>query len=233
VSRGTSDTLRQAVKDLFGFQWQVDAIVDPSQNPGAQVSPGVQVLTPTRRGLTGTVELGRRLQERLNPADPDKIEHWAGTSVFRIGDKVMPVRNDPNKGSSGIFNGTTAVVSDLDPQSRTMQLRTDDGDIAVYDFDELDDLLHAYAISVHRSQGSEYPYVVAPLTTETGPLMLYRNLLYTLVTRARRLVVLVGQRRALEIAVHNAGRDRNTALARRLQTLLDGGPARFGPGGDS
>lgn len=182
----------------------------------------VQVLAATRRGATGTVELGRRLQERLNPADPDKAEHWAGTSVFRIGDKVMPIRNDPNKGSAGIFNGTTAVVSDLDPQSRTVQLRTDDGDIAVYDFDELDDLLHAYAISVHRSQGSEYPYVVAPLTTETGPLMLYRNLLYTLVTRAQKLVVLVGQRRALEIAVHNAGRARNTALAQRLQAVLDG-----------
>jgi exodeoxyribonuclease V alpha subunit len=181
----------------------------------------VQVLAPTRRGVTGTVELGRRLQERLNPADPDKNEHWAGASVFRIGDKVMPIRNDPNKGSSGIFNGTTAVVSGLDPQSRTVQLRTDDGDFAVYDFEELDDLLHAYAISVHRSQGSEYPYVVAPLTTETGPLMLYRNLLYTLVTRARKLVVLVGQRRALEIAVHNAGRDRNTALAQRLQSVLD------------
>jgi len=171
--------------------------------------------------VTGTVELGRRLQERLNPADPDKNEHWAGASVFRIGDKVMPIRNDPNKGSAGIFNGTTAVVSGLDPQSRTVQLRTDDGDFAVYDFEELDDLLHAYAISVHRSQGSEYPYVVAPLTTETGPLMLYRNLLYTLVTRARKLVVLVGQRRALEIAVHNAGRDRNTALAQRLQAVLD------------
>lgn len=181
----------------------------------------VQVLAPTRRGVTGTVELGRRLQERLNPADPDKSEHWAGAAVFRIGDKVMPIRNDPNKGSSGIFNGTTAIVSGLDPQSRTVQLRTDDGDFAVYDFEELDDLLHAYAISVHRSQGSEYPYVVAPLTTETGPLMLYRNLLYTLVTRARKLVVLVGQRRALEIAVHNAGRDRNTALAQRLQAVLD------------
>lgn len=181
----------------------------------------VQVLAPTRRGVTGTVELGRRLQEHLNPADPDKAEYWAGTSVFRIGDKVMPIRNDPNKGSSGIFNGTTAVVSGLDPQSRTVQLRTDDGDFAVYDFDELDDLLHAYAISVHRSQGSEYPYVVAPLTTESGPLMLYRNLLYTLVTRARKLVVLVGQRRALEIAVHNASRDRNTALARRLEAELD------------
>jgi exodeoxyribonuclease V alpha subunit len=181
----------------------------------------VQVLAPSRRGVTGTVELGRRLQERLNPADPDKAEYWAGTSVFRIGDKVMPIRNDPNKGSSGIFNGTTAVVSGLDTQSRTVQLRTDDGDIAVYDFDELDDLLHAYAISVHRSQGSEYPYVVAPLTTETGPLMLYRNLLYTLVTRARKLVVLVGQRRALEIAVHSASRDRNTALARRFEAELN------------
>ena len=186
------------------------------------VPPGdVQVLAPTRRGLCGTVALGRSIQERLNPAAPERAEHWAGTTVFRVGDRVMPIRNNPDKGSAGVFNGTVATVSGLDLQGRTLHLRTDDGDLAVYDFEELDDLLHAYAISVHRSQGSEYPCVVAPLTTESGPLMLHRNLLYTLVTRAKRTVVLVGQRRALEIAVHNAGRSRNTALAHRLGALLE------------
>ena len=181
----------------------------------------VQVLAPTRRGYCGTVALGRAIQERLNPAAEDKTEHWSGTSVFRVGDRVMPIKNNPDKGSAGIFNGTVAVIRGIDPQGRLVTLSTDDGDIAVYDFDELDQLLHSYAISIHRSQGSEYPYVVAPLVTEAGSLMLHRNLLYTMVTRAKKTIVVVGQRRALEIAVHNAGRARDTALALRLETSLE------------
>jgi exodeoxyribonuclease V alpha subunit len=98
----------------------------------------------------------------------------------------MPIRNNPDKGSAGVFNGTVATITGIDPQGRLVTLRTDDSDIAVYDFDELDQLLHAYAISVHRSQGSEYPYVVAPLLTEAGTLMLHRNLLYTMVTRTKK-----------------------------------------------
>ncbi|MEY9932627.1 exodeoxyribonuclease V alpha subunit [Catenulispora sp. GP43] len=185
----------------------------------------VQVLAPTRRGHCGTVALGRAIQERLNPAAEDKTEYWSGTSVFRVGDRVMPIKNNPDKGSAGVFNGTIAVISGIDPQGRLVTLRTDDGDIAVYDFDELDQLLHSYAVSIHRSQGSEYPYVVAPLVTEAGSLMLHRNLLYTMVTRAKKTIVVVGQRRALEIAVHNAGRARDTALALRLETLLEAGAA--------
>lgn len=192
--------------------------------PAKQNAPhgDVQVLAPTRRGLCGTIALGRAIQDVLNPANPDLAEYWAGTTVFRVGDRVMPIKNDPDKGSSGIFNGTVGTVAALDVQARTLQLRTDDGDVAVYDFEELDELLHAYAISVHRSQGSEYAHLVAPLVTEAGPLMLHRNLLYTLITRAKKTVVLVGQRRALELAVHNAGRTRNTALAQRLEALLEG-----------
>ncbi|WP_194892021.1 SF1B family DNA helicase RecD2 [Catenulispora pinisilvae] len=181
----------------------------------------IQVLAPTRRGYCGTVALGRAIQERLNPAAEDKTEYWSGTSVFRVGDRVMPIKNNPDKGSAGIFNGTVAVIRGIDPQGRLVTLSTDDGDIAVYDFDELDQLLHSYAISIHRSQGSEYPYVVAPLVTEAGSLMLHRNLLYTMITRAKKTIVVVGQRRALEIAVHNAGRARDTALALRIETALE------------
>ncbi|MBS2531394.1 ATP-dependent RecD-like DNA helicase [Catenulispora sp. NF23] len=187
----------------------------------------VQVLAPTRRGYCGTVALGRAIQERLNPAAEDKAEYWSGTSVFRVGDRVMPIRNNPDKGSAGVFNGTVAVIRGIDPQGRLVTLHTDDGDIAVYDFDELDQLLHSYAISIHRSQGSEYPYVVAPLVTEAGALMLHRNLLYTMVTRAKKTIVVVGQRRALEIAVHNAGRARDTALALRLETALEASETSF------
>ncbi|MDF5758331.1 ATP-dependent RecD-like DNA helicase [Spongiactinospora sp. TRM90649] len=179
----------------------------------------VQVLCPTRGGLTGSVELGRELQTRLNPPGDDTPEHWAGPVVFRVGDRVMPIRNDYDK---GVFNGETATVTAVDAQDRLVRIRTDDGVEAAYAFTELDDLTHAYAITVHRSQGGEYPFVVAPVTAEAGGVMLRRRLLYTLVTRARAWVVLVGGREALETAVRQLGRRRNTGLAARLAMALGG-----------
>ncbi|MBB2912478.1 exodeoxyribonuclease V alpha subunit [Streptosporangium becharense] len=186
------------------------------QNIGADQ---VQVLCPMRRGATGTAELGRRLQERLNPAREGVAEHWSGPAVFRVGDRVMPIRNNYDK---GVFNGETATVTAVSPPDRLVEIRTDDGEVAQYTFDELDELTHAYAISVHRSQGSEYPFVVAPIVAEAGGVMLRRGLLYTLVTRARSWVVLVGRREALELAVHRVGHRRNTGLAHRLAVSLGG-----------
>ncbi|MEU6998142.1 ATP-dependent RecD-like DNA helicase [Nonomuraea sp. NPDC046570] len=182
------------------------------------VDPGqVQVLSPLRKGATGTAELGRMIQERLNPARDGVAEHWAGSSVFRVGDRVMPIRNNYDK---GVFNGETGVVTAVSPQDRLVEIRTDDGESVEYGFDELDELTHAYAISVHRSQGSEYPFVVAPIVAESGGIMLRRRLLYTLVTRAKAWVVLVGAREALELAVHRLGLRRNTGLAHRLTVSL-------------
>ncbi|MEO3867938.1 ATP-dependent RecD-like DNA helicase [Nonomuraea sp. B12E4] len=178
----------------------------------------VQVLCPMRKGDTGATALGRLIQDRLNPAADDKPEHWSGASVFRVGDRVMPIRNNYDK---GVFNGETGTVTGVDRTERTIEIRTDDGESVTYGFDELDDLTHAYAISVHRSQGSEYPFVVAPIVAESGGIMLRRKLLYTLVTRAKAWVVLVGQREALELAVHRLGHRRNTGLARRLSLSLD------------
>lgn len=177
----------------------------------------VQVLSPMRKGATGTAELGRMIQERLNPARDGVAEHWAGASVFRVGDRVMSIRNNYDK---GVFNGTAATVTAVTQQDRLVELCTDDGETVPYTFDELDDLTHAYAISVHRSQGSEYPFVVAPIVAEAGGIMLRRRLLYTLITRAKSWVVLVGQRKALEMAVARIGYRRNTGLARRLSLSL-------------
>ncbi|WP_308250922.1 SF1B family DNA helicase RecD2 [Nonomuraea rhizosphaerae] len=182
------------------------------------VEPGqVQVLCPMRKGSAGTAELGRKLQERLNPAAAGRPEHWYGTSAFRVGDRVMPIRNNYDK---GVFNGETGTVTGITPEQRLVEILIDDGDTVTYGFDELDDLTHAYAISVHRSQGSEYPFVVAPIVAESGGIMLRRRLLYTLVTRARSWVVLVGERKALELAVARLGDRRNTGLTRRLAHLL-------------
>lgn len=184
------------------------------------VDPGqVQVLCPMRKGETGATALGRLIQDQLNPAADDKAEHWSGATVFRVGDRVMPIRNNYDK---GVFNGETGTVTAVVREERAVEIRTDDGESVRYGFDELDDLTHAYAISVHRSQGSEYPFVVAPIVAESGGIMLRRKLLYTLVTRAKAWVVLVGQREALELAVHRLGHRRNTGLARRLSLSLDG-----------
>ncbi|MFG1695314.1 ATP-dependent RecD-like DNA helicase [Nonomuraea sp. NPDC049309] len=184
------------------------------------VDPGqVQVLCPMRKGETGATALARLIQDHLNPAAGDKPEHWSGSTVFRVGDRVMPIRNNYDK---GVFNGETGTVTAVVREERTVEIRTDDGERVTYGFDELDDLTHAYAISVHRSQGSEYPFVVAPIVAESGGIMLRRKLLYTLVTRAKAWVVLVGQREALELAVHRVGRRRDTGLARRLALALGG-----------
>ncbi len=129
----------------------------------------------------------------------------------------MSVRNNYDK---GVFNGTTGTVTGVVRQDRLLEIRTDEGESVQYGFGELDELTHAYAVSVHRSQGSEYPFVVAPIVAEAGGVMLRRRLLYTLVTRARSWVVLVGQREALETAVHRLGHRRNTGLARRLALSL-------------
>jgi exodeoxyribonuclease V alpha subunit len=127
------------------------------------------------------------------------------------------IRNNYDKGAAGVFNGTVGTITALSVTDQQLRVRTDEDEDIVYDFDELDELQHAYAITVHRSQGSEYPVVVVPVTMSAYAL-LQRNLLYTAVTRAKRLVVLVGSRKALAIAVRTAGTGRrHTALTHRLQ----------------
>jgi len=180
----------------------------------------IQVLCPGRQRAAGAEELNRLLQERRNPHRPGVPEHWTDGRVFRPGDRVMPIRNNYDKGRDGVFNGATGVITRIVPEERLVEIRMDDGQTVGYGYDELDEILHAYAITVHRAQGSEYPYVIIPLTTAAGSLVLRRNLLYTAITRARHTVVLVGQARALEIAVANRGIRRNTSLAVRLNAAL-------------
>ncbi|MDT3397817.1 ATP-dependent RecD-like DNA helicase [Streptomyces sp. B1866] len=183
----------------------------------------VQVLAPMHRGPAGAGTLNELLQQAITPARPDLPERRFGGRVFRVGDKVTQIRNNYDKGANGVFNGTVGVVTALDAEEQRLTVRTDEDEEVPYDFDELDELAHAYAVTIHRSQGSEYSAVVIPVTTGAWT-MLQRNLLYTAVTRAKRLVVLVGSRRALGQAVRtvSAGR-RCTALAYRL----GGAPGRI------
>ncbi|RLL66929.1 ATP-dependent RecD-like DNA helicase [Streptomyces sp. Z26] len=176
----------------------------------------VQVLAPMHRGPAGAGVLNGLLQQAVTPARPGLPEKRFGGRVFRVGDKVTQIRNNYEKGANGVFNGTVGVVTGLDADEQRLTVRTDEDEDVPYDFDELDELAHAYAVTIHRSQGSEYPAVVIPVTTSAW-MMLQRNLLYTAVTRAKRLVVLVGSQRALGQAVRtvSAGR-RCTALDHRL-----------------
>ncbi|WP_128378784.1 ATP-dependent RecD-like DNA helicase [Streptomyces cavernae] len=176
----------------------------------------VQVLAPMHRGPAGAGHLNGLLQQAITPARPDLAERRFGGRVFRVGDKVTQIRNNYEKGANGVFNGTVGVVTSLDPVDQRLTVLTDEDEEVPYEFDELDELAHAYAVTIHRSQGSEYPAVVIPVTTSAW-MMLQRNLLYTAVTRAKKLVVLVGSRKALGQAVRtvSAGR-RCTALDFRL-----------------
>ncbi|MFD7095230.1 SF1B family DNA helicase RecD2 [Streptomyces xanthophaeus] len=176
----------------------------------------VQVLAPMHRGPAGAGNLNGLLQQAMTPARPDLPEKRFGGRVFRVGDKVTQIRNNYEKGANGVFNGTVGVVTALDPDEQHLTVRTEEDEEIPYEFAELDELAHAYAVTIHRSQGSEYPAVVIPVTTGAW-MMLQRNLLYTAVTRAKKLVVLVGSRKALGQAVRtvSAGR-RYTAVAPRL-----------------
>ncbi|MFE4871055.1 ATP-dependent RecD-like DNA helicase [Streptomyces sp. NPDC056682] len=176
----------------------------------------IQVLAPMHRGPAGAGTLNGLLQQAITPARPDLPEKRFGGRVFRVGDKVTQIRNNYEKGKNGVFNGTVGVVTSLNLDDQRLTVLTDEDEEVPYDFDELDELAHAYAVTIHRSQGSEYPAVVIPVTTGAW-MMLQRNLLYTAVTRAKKLVVLVGSRKAIGQAVRtvSAGR-RFTALAHRL-----------------
>jgi exodeoxyribonuclease V alpha subunit len=172
----------------------------------------IQVLSPMYRGSTGVAVLNGQLQEALNPASPDRPERHMGGRTFRVGDRLMQTRNNYDK---DVFNGDIGRLVAIDGVEQTAVIDYD-GRKVVYDWMELDEVVHAFAITVHKAQGSEYPAVVVPLTMQHY-LMLQRNLLYTAVTRAKKLVVLVGTKKAIAMAVRNDKVTRRyTALDWRL-----------------
>ncbi|TQM82952.1 exodeoxyribonuclease V alpha subunit [Saccharothrix saharensis] len=184
---------------------------------GLKPRTDVQVLAPMHRGAAGAGGLNALLQEALTPSTPDLPERRFGGRVFRVGDKVTQMRNNYDK---NVFNGTLGIVTAIDAVEQKLTVRTDEEEDVDYEFGELDELTHAYAMTIHRSQGSEYPCVVIPITTSAW-MMLQRNLLYTAVTRAKKLVVLVGSRKAIGQAVRTVGAGRrHTALDHRLARLV-------------
>ena len=178
VSPGLSEIVRDRIPARFGL--------DPVRD--------IQVLCPMNRGGLGARALNLELQKVLNPPDEHAVQRFGWT--FGVGDKVMQVENDYDK---DVYNGDLGFVRAVDPEGGEVLIEFDGREVA-YRLGELDELVLAYATTIHKSQGSEYLAVVLPLTTQHYP-MLRRNLLYTGVTRGRRLVVIVGQPRAIAIAV--------------------------------
>ncbi len=207
VDRRDPDRARETIVELVASRIPHRFGLDPVRD--------VQVLTPMNRGPSGASALNEALQAALNPAGPGLVR---GARTYRVGDKIMQLRNDYEK---NVYNGDVGVVRGIDSEEGSMTARFDDREVG-FDAPDLDDIALAYACTIHKSQGSEYPAVVVPLLT-THFIMLTRNLLYTAVTRGKRLVVLVADPRALELALSHYRRDeRRTHLADRLATLLTG-----------
>jgi exodeoxyribonuclease V alpha subunit len=194
------ERLRQLIVDLASRRLPARFGMDPVED--------IQVLTPMHRGAIGAAQVNATLQATLNPARGGAAEVMRGGRVFRTGDRVMQIRNNYDK---EVYNGDIGRILRVDPEEQEVAVRVDDRTVT-YDFSELDELTLAYAATVHKSQGSEYAAVILPLHTTHYP-MLQRNLLYTAITRAKRLLVLAGTRKALAIAV------RNDATLRRYSRL--------------
>ena len=189
----------------------------------------IQVLSPTRKGAVGTVNLNRLLQAALNPQSPEKKEQSYGDYQFREGDRVMQIRNnydilwkkaDGSAVGAGIFNGDVGRIQTIDPASETLTVLFDDR-VAEYDFTQLGELEPAYAMTVHKSQGSEYRAVI--LTAWNGsPYLLSRSILYTAITRARELLIIVGREETVGVMVENARKNRRySGLKLRLQGKVE------------
>ena len=192
----------------------------------------IQVLTPMRKGSLGVETLNEILQRYLNPADPSRKEHAAGDRIFREGDKVMQIKNNYQleweivsqygiriDSGSGVFNGDIGTIRRIREESSTVQVEYDEHRLVEYTFSQLDEIELAYAITIHKSQGSEYPAVLLPLLS--GPKMLMnRNLLYTAVTRARKCVTILGSQEVIDGMIENENQyHRYTGLGRRILEL--------------
>jgi exodeoxyribonuclease V alpha subunit len=235
VNRGELPDLRSRRSDFFFLpcrseQEVAQTIVDlcARRLPSNMKIPAdqIQVLSPTRKGGVGTGNLNLMLQGKLNPPAPDKKERQFGDYIFREGDRVMQIRNnydimwkkcDGSMVGAGIFNGDIGIIQSIDPNMEQLTIVFDDDRIADYDFTQLNELEPAYAMTVHKSQGSEYRAVV--LSAWNGsPYLLSRSVLYTAITRAKELLIIVGREETIAAMTGNAkvGR-RYSGLKLRLQ----------------
>ena len=207
--------------------------MDKKLPPYVEARPyDIQVLTPMRKGSLGVEQLNKTLQQALNPPGPNKREKEYGDHIYREGDKVMQIKNNyqlewevrgrygitADKGT-GVFNGDMGVIKEINLFAELLTVEFDEGRCVEYSFKQLEELELAYAITIHKAQGSEYPAVVIPLLT--GPRMLLnRNLLYTAVTRARRCVTIIGSETTFRAMVENESeQSRYSGLRDRIREV--------------
>ena len=207
LARESEEEILQSVKDLVSEELPRALKLAPDE-----VAHAIQLLTPMHRGMLGTIQLNREMQNLLNPVG-DSLQR--GESLLRVKDKVMQLRNNYDK---GIYNGDLGRITGIDRKEGKIQVDFYDK-LVEYNDDELDEISLAYATSIHKSQGSEYPVVVIPLHM-SHYMMLHRSILYTAVTRGKKRVVLVGSRRALAISIQNVRLERRyTGLKEKLANL--------------
>ena len=192
----------------------------------------IQVITPTKKGKLGTKELNALLQKELNPEEVDKDEKEFGEIKFREQDRVMQTKNNYNllwekdndrtfrkELGNGIFNGELGIIDRINKEEKTVRVKFDDGKIATYDNTDLDQLEHAYAITVHKSQGSEFDVVIL-VASQSAPMLLTRNLIYTAMTRAKKLLIVIGPQSVVSYMIqNNTTRQRNTGLTYKLEKI--------------
>lgn len=194
----------------------------------------IQVLSPTKKGVLGTKELNRILQEQLNPNTMNLPEKASMGAVFRRGDRVMQIKNNydiywekEGTGSgilnkemgNGVFNGEIGTIIQIDEKEKQVEIQFDDNKVARYEFTELDQIEHSYAVTIHKAQGSEFDVVIMAIP-QTAPMLLTRNLLYTGITRAKKLLVVIGNEKTLEFMIQNVdSRKRNTGLEFKMEQL--------------
>ena len=236
INRGEHPDLSENAGDFFRLKrLQAASTVDTITELCARRLPQnmnipsteIQVLSPTRKGELGTINLNKHLQEALNPAAKDKKEKLFGNAVFREGDRVMQIRNnydiiwrsaDNSTAGSGIYNGDIGVIRSIDPEQETLTVDFD-GKLAVYTFDLLLELEHAWAMTVHKSQGSEFRAVILALCS-TSQMLMSRDILYTAVTRAKELLILVGDEQIAFTMIDNVRQSRRyNALRLRIRKM--------------
>ena len=187
----------------------------------------IQILTPVKKTELGTIHLNEEIQELLNPKSEDKNQIEFASKIFRENDKVMQIVNNYDKKYSiegkffeGIYNGDIGYIKSIDKEEEKLYVEFDDERLVEYDFEELDELEHSYAITIHKSQGSEFDYVILPIFTGYKKL-LTRNLLYTAMTRAKKMLIIIGNRNVLNYMVDNLeSKNRRTGLKEKLENLL-------------
>lgn len=219
LRRSNPEQVSLTVMDLFKTRLPKSYDVDPISD--------IQVLSPTKKGLAGTINLNKILQLHINPPHASKPEHIYGNTVFRTGDKVMQIKNnydieyrrDDGDNGMGIYNGDMGIIDSINTADKYMTVIFDEDKKVEYPFTNLDELDLAYAITVHKSQGSEFPIVIMPVCS-FAPMLMNRNLFYTAVTRAKDMVVLVGSEKTVSaMTQNNSYEQRFTGLSQKLSSI--------------